>query len=65
MLADRIAVLFKETFERNEIANTAAGRAFTIAFLEQVVEEFGARGLNVTDMARYVIELRRSQGPRA
>lgn len=64
MLADSVARVFKHTFEMNEIVNSDAGRAFAIAFLERVVEDFGARGLNVTDMARYVIELRRSQGSR-
>jgi len=62
MLAERVAALFKQTFESNEIANTVAGRAFTIAFLERVVDEFGELGLNVTDMARYIIELRRELG---
>lgn len=62
MLADRIAAVIKQTFEDNEIADTKAGRQFTIAFLDRVVDEFGALGLNVSDLARYANELRREQG---
>jgi len=59
MLADRLAAVIRQTFEDNEIADTKAGRKFTIAFLDRIVEDFGALGLNVTDVARYAAELRR------
>jgi len=64
VLAERVAAVIKHTFENNEIANTVAGRAFAIAFLEQIVVDFTKLGLDVSDMATYVIELRRSQGPK-
>lgn len=59
MISDRVSAIFKHTFEENEIADTRAGRVFTIAFLERTAREFRALGLEVSDMWEYAADLRK------